>query len=69
MNKRLDREQTAELYNLFHLARTALAGRPLLQRTRYDLKQWATAEFIKKHPGFTSKEVYLTFERADAGLI
>jgi hypothetical protein len=58
-------EQIAELYNLFHLARTALADRPHLQQTRYHRKQWAVAEFIKKHPEVSAKRAYLTFERVN----
>lgn len=65
----MNRALTAELYNLYHLARTALADRPFLEQTRYHRKQWAVAEFIKIHPEVGAKEAYLTFERADAGLI
>jgi hypothetical protein len=62
----MNKAQVAELYNLYHLARTALAGQVA---SKYDRKIWATKEFLKMHPEFGSKEVYLTFERADAGLI
>lgn len=60
-----NKQHLAELYNLFHLARTALASQ---SPSRYDRKLWATKEFVKAHPEYTSKEVYLTFELTEAGL-
>lgn len=59
----LNKAQVGELYNLYHLARTALADKPLNRQTPYDRKLWATAEFCKLHPEFATKWVYLTFER------
>ncbi len=70
MKTQLNRAETAELYNLYHLARTALASAPRDRQSPYDRKLWATAEFVKAHPGVHSHtSVYLTFERADAGLV
>ncbi len=55
----VNKDQVAELYNLYHLARTALSGdRP----SKYDRKCWAVKEFCKIHPEISSKVAYLTFE-------
>ena len=62
----LSREQVGELYNLYHLARTALSGNP--DQSKYARELWATTEFCKAHPDIPHKWAYLTFERADAGL-
>lgn len=61
----LERHHIAELYSLYHLARTALSGQ---SPSKYDRKLWATREFCKLYPAASNKQVYLTFERADAGL-
>jgi hypothetical protein len=45
----------AELVNLYHLARTALAGdRP----TSYDRRLWASRWFAKQHPEVTPTGAY-----------
>lgn len=59
----MNKDHIAELYNLYHLARTALADKPADRQTPYDRKLWAVAEFCKAHPEFSSKQVYLSFER------
>jgi hypothetical protein len=57
----------AELYNLYHLARTALDN-----PTRYERRLWAVREFMKAHPtrqtfrcgeDYTATRIYLEFER------
>jgi hypothetical protein len=63
----MHKNQVAELYNLYHVAKTALSGTGSC--SAYDRKLWATKEFGKLHPEFSSKEIYCTFERAEAGLI
>lgn len=54
-----------ELCNLFHLAKTALAGRGK-QVTRYDQKLWASREFHKVHPEISSTAAYKALCREDA---
>lgn len=46
-----------ELYNLWHLSKVALAGRPALA-TRYDRMLWASREFAKAHDLPTPTGVY-----------
>lgn len=48
-------EDYAELINLYHLAKTALAGRP---HTKYDRMVWAAKEFVKKYPYISSTRAY-----------
>jgi hypothetical protein len=62
----MTREMLAELYNLYHLASTALADQPLDRQTKYDRKLWASREFHKAHPEVSEKSAYLAFERAAA---
>jgi hypothetical protein len=59
----LTHAEMAELSNLFHLARVALADRPVERQSRYDRKLWAASEFIKTHPHISHKQAYLAFER------
>jgi len=59
--------QLAELYNLYHLARTALAAKGKhLEDSPYNRKLWASNEFHKAHPKISVKSAYLAFERAKA---
>ena len=62
----MTRIQLAELYNLYHLARTALADQPLDRQSKYDRKLYAAREFHKAHPEVSEKSSYLAFERAEA---
>ena len=57
--------ERAELSNLFHLARTALAG-PGQGPSRYEQKLWASKEFSKAHPEVSSTAAYKELCRADA---
>lgn len=61
----MTREMIAELYNLYHLAKTALGHRGV---NFYDRKQWAAREFHKLYPEISETRAYLAFERTDAGL-
>lgn len=56
---RLTTEQGHEIVNLYHLARTALAGK---DDSRYQRMLWATREFIKAHPEVSNKAAYLDLE-------
>lgn len=56
-------EKIAELWNLYHTARTALADKPADQSTPYYRKLWAAREFAKANPGISEKRAYLAFER------
>ena len=49
------KSDAAELVNLYHLARTALAGD---RATRYDRMCWAAKWFAKEHPYVTSTGAY-----------
>jgi len=62
--RELTHNELAELYNLYHLARTALAGE---SPSQYDRKLWATKEFAKLHPDIPSKWIYLGFEQSGPG--
>ena len=53
----------AELANLFHLGRTALADK---KPTRHDLKCWAAEEFAKKHQEVSSCAAYKELCRQEA---
>lgn len=57
------REEKAELANLFHLARTALAGEG---PTRYDCQLWASKQYAKKYPEVSSTAAYKELCRQDA---
>lgn len=63
----MTREMLAELYNLYHLARTALADRPVSYQSIYDRKLWASKEFSKLYPTISEMRAYKAFERTDAG--
>jgi hypothetical protein len=39
----------SELINLYHLARTALADKPLAEQGKYHRMIWATKEWAKVH--------------------
>ena len=60
----------AELANLYHLARTALAGSsPVGERgkdTPYDRRVWASNEYEKAHPEVSSTAAYKELERQSA---
>lgn len=53
-------EQAAELANLFHLARTALAGAP--DAGRYERKLWAAKMYAAKH-GVSESCAYKMLDR------
>lgn len=55
----------AELSNLFHLARTALAGKGK-SPSRYECRLWASKEYAKRHQGVSSTAAYKALDRADA---
>lgn len=48
-------EHTAELINLFHLARVPLSGKPC---GRYERMLWASAAFAKAHPDVSAVAAY-----------
>ena len=50
--------QITELVNLYHLARTAVAGNTADRRGRYDRMLWAAKEFAKHHDGVTATGAY-----------
>lgn len=52
----VSRDQGAELVNLYHLARTALAGER--ERGRWARMNWAAVEFNKVHPEITIVAAY-----------
>lgn len=52
----MNQEYEAELYNLYHLARTALSGK---DDSPYRRKLWAVAGFCKLHPEISNKRAYL----------
>ena len=54
-------EHRAELWNLFHLARTVLAYAP--DQSRWARKDWAMREFRKEHPEFSFKTIWLEFDQ------
>lgn len=54
----LNREQLAELFNLFHIARSA--GR----KTRYERMIYASNEFNKLHPEISSTCAYKHLSRS-----
>lgn len=60
----MTKEMLAELYNLYHLARTALAEQPTSYQSIYDRKLWAAKWFHKQYPQISEKQAYLAFERA-----
>lgn len=51
----------AEIVNLYHTARTALAGGVC---TRYDRMVWAAREYAKTHPKVTQAQAYLDLDGA-----
>lgn len=51
----VSKSQGVELINLFHLARTALAGE---SPTKYDRMLWAVKAFCKDNPEMKSMAVY-----------
>lgn len=55
-------ERRAELANLFHLSRTALA-RPGPRATDYERRCWAAAEYAKAHPECSSTAAYKELTR------
>lgn len=57
-------EKRAELSRLFHLAKTALAGRGPV--TRLDQRLWASSEYAKRHPECHPTAAYKELDRADA---
>ena len=59
-----EKDLLAELYNLYHLARTALSES---SPSQYERKLWAVKEFVKVHPEISSKRAYLAFERQSLG--
>jgi len=58
-----DESMQGELAELFHLARTALAGQG---PTRYECRLWASKKFNEAHPEVSSTAAYKELCRADA---
>lgn len=58
----LSREHIADLVNLYHLARTALACEK--DQGRWARMNWAAKEFSKAHPDIAVKWSYLALDRA-----
>jgi len=63
----LNKQQACDIVNLYHLARTALAGAPgtaqshiqsLCMCTRYDRMIWAVREFHKANPDISETAAY-----------
>lgn len=54
---------SAELFNLYHLARTALADRPQDRQTSYDRMVWAAAAFAKEHRAISGSRAYKELSR------
>ncbi len=57
----MTKEQIIELVNLYHLARTALAGTS--DRSQYARMRWAVDEFRKTNPEVSDKRAYLELDR------
>ena len=53
--RHISEAQLSELYNLYHLARTALSGQAC---TPYDRMLWASAQFAKANPGVSATAAY-----------
>lgn len=58
------RDGAAELVNLYHLARTALAGRPGTVPSTYDRMLWASDAYAREHPGVSKGHAYKALDRA-----
>ena len=56
-----NKREQAELVNLYHLARAALAGK---DDSRHARMVWAAKEFAKAHSGWSSTVAYLNLEMA-----
>ncbi len=56
-SRNFSREQTTILYNLYHIARTALSGEDDSVIAR---AFWASKEFVKLYPDASRKAAYLT---------
>lgn len=56
--------QKAELANLYHLARTALAGTG--NDTPYQRRLWASREYAKTYPEVSSTAAYKELDRQSA---
>lgn len=54
-------EQLLELFDLWHIARTALSGKGC---TRYTRLLWASAEFHKAHPEVSATAAYKDLDSA-----
>ena len=54
--RNFSREQTAILYNLYHIARTALSGE---DDSSWARACWASKEFMKLYPDALRKAAYL----------
>lgn len=62
----MNREQIAELVNLYHLARTALSGKTDQHGradTRWHRIMWAAQEYSKEH-GCSHKQAYMALSDA-----
>lgn len=57
--------ELAELSNLWHLSRTALA-RSGDQPTNYERQLWVSKEFAKAHPNVSSTAAYKQLDRERA---
>jgi len=55
--KTWNEKEKAELANLYHLARTALAGKDK-KDTPYERKLWASKEYSKLYPEISSTAAY-----------
>jgi hypothetical protein len=54
-------KENAELWNLYHLARTALSGTG--KDTPYERRLWASREYEKLHPEVSSTRAYKELSR------
>ncbi|MDP2954027.1 MAG: hypothetical protein Q8O76_12015, partial [Chloroflexota bacterium] len=61
-SRNANKEEQAELVNLYHLARTALADKK--DQGRWARMDWAAREFAKAHKDWTSTAAYLSLEMA-----
>ena len=57
-------DERAELVNLYHLARTALAAEPLNRQQRVDRLGWAAKAFHNEHPDISVARAYKDADQA-----
>jgi hypothetical protein len=58
-----DDAKRAELANLWHLSKTALALDPKRRSSEYERQLWASEEYAKAHPGCSPTSAYKELDR------